>query len=596
MKDFVKMTLAVICGLFLFGIIALILSISVVSSVAAAGQGAPVLPKSGVMVIDMSEMSIVEQASPDMDVMAALQGTSMTQMGLWNAVQAINAAAADPSVKYIYLKPDGVDAGIAELQEFRTSLANFRLSGKPVISYIEAPSTASYYLASVADKVYMTSCEGATSMIIGVGSQLIFLKDILDKVGVNVQLIRHGKYKSAGEMYIKNAPSPENLQQNQEMIDAIWRSYASEIAEGRNLSVEAVNDAIDNLLLNNPEDFLNAGFVDELLSREELHSKLADLAVVDSFKKLKSFTLADYAAAKVLPNIKAKKKIAIIYADGEIVDGNGKQEVSGDHFASVISKVRADSTVKAVVFRVNSPGGSVLASAKIKDEIELLKAEKPVVASYGDYAASGGYWISNSCDKIFSDATTLTGSIGVFSMIPDLDKVLHDVAHVNIVTVGSNKHVDMYSMMRPLDQDELDYQQAAVERIYDTFVSIVAEGRGLEKEFVDSVAQGRVWAGSDAIKIGLVDEIGTLEDAIKWAAASAGDPELEAWNVAEYPKPLTAVEQVMANFGKMPSDENIFAGTPFSNVAETLLKWNARMKKNPSDVMFARIPYAIEIK
>lgn len=505
MKDFVKMTLAVICGLFLFGIIALILSISVVSSVAAAGQGAPVLPKSGVMVIDMSEMSIVEQASPDMDVMAALQGTSMTQMGLWNAVQAINAAAADPSVKYIYLKPDGVDAGIAELQEFRTSLANFRLSGKPVISYIEAPSTASYYLASVADKVYMTSCEGATSMIIGVGSQLIFLKDILDKVGVNVQLIRHGKYKSAGEMYIKNAPSPENLQQNQEMIDAIWRSYASEIAEGRNLSVEAVNDAIDNLLLNNPEDFLNAGFVDELLSREELHSKLADLAVVDSFKKLKSFTLADYAAAKVLPNIKAKKKIAIIYADGEIVDGNGKQEVSGDHFASVISKVRADSTVKAVVFRVNSPGGSVLASAKIKDEIELLKAEKPVVASYGDYAASGGYWISNSCDKIFSDATTLTGSIGVFSMIPDLDKVLHDVAHVNIVTVGSNKHVDMYSMMRPLDQDELDYQQAAVERIYDTFVSIVAEGRGLEKEFVDSVAQGRVWAGSDAIKIGLVD-------------------------------------------------------------------------------------------
>lgn len=597
MKDFVKMTLAVVCGLFVFGIVAFILSISMVSSVAAAGQAGPVIPKSGVMVVDFDELAISEQSAPNMDIMSTIQGTSVTQIGLWKAVQAVNAAAADPAVKYIYLKPDGVSGEIAQLQEFRKSLANFRLSGKPVISYIEAPSTASYYLASVADKVYMTSCEGATSMITGIGSQLIFLKDLLDKVGVNVQLIRHGKYKSAGEMYIKNAPSPENLEQNQAMIDAIWNSFASEIAESRDITVEAVNEAIDNLVLNSPEDFLEAGFVDALLTREELHSKLADLAVVDSFKKLKSFTLADYATAKVLPNVKAKKKIAIIYADGEIVDGKGKQEVAGDHFASVISKVRADSTVKAVVFRVNSPGGSVLASEKIKNEIDLLKADKPVIASYGSYAASGGYWISNGCEKIFSDATTLTGSIGVFSMIPDISNVLSDVAHVNIVTVGSSKHSDMYSMMRPLDQAELDYQQASVERIYDDFVSIVSEGRGLEKDFVDSIAQGRVWAGADAIKIGLVDEIGTLEDAINWTASAAGDPELASWNIVEYPKPLTAIEQIMENFGGMPSTEDdIFAGTAFQNVTEVLLDWNAKLKKNPADVMFARIPYAIEIK
>lgn len=591
------MTLAVVCGLFVFGIVAFILSISMVSSVAAAGQAGPVIPKSGVMVVDFDELAISEQSAPNMDIMSTIQGTSVTQIGLWKAVQAVNAAAADPAVKYIYLKPDGVSGEIAQLQEFRKSLANFRLSGKPVISYIEAPSTASYYLASVADKVYMTSCEGATSMITGIGSQLIFLKDLLDKVGVNVQLIRHGKYKSAGEMYIKNAPSPENLEQNQAMIDAIWNSFASEIAESRDITVEAVNEAIDNLVLNSPEDFLEAGFVDALLTREELHSKLADLAVVDSFKKLKSFTLADYATAKVLPNVKAKKKIAIIYADGEIVDGKGKQDVAGDHFASVISKVRADSTVKAVVFRVNSPGGSVLASEKIKNEIDLLKADKPVIASYGSYAASGGYWISNGCEKIFSDATTLTGSIGVFSMIPDISNVLSDVAHVNIVTVGSSKHSDMYSMMRPLDQAELDYQQASVERIYDDFVSIVSEGRGLEKDFVDSIAQGRVWAGADAIKIGLVDEIGTLEDAINWTASAAGDPELASWNIVEYPKPLTAMEQIMENFGGMPSTgDDIFAGTAFQNVTEVLLDWNAKLKKNPADVMFARIPYAIEIK
>lgn len=596
MKDFVKMTLAVVCGLFVFGIVAFFLSISVLSSVAAASSSGPVIPKSGVMVIDMAKTSIVEQAAPDMDVMAALQGTGIAQVGLWKAVQAINAAAADPAVKYIYLKSDGASGDIAELQEFRKSLANFRLSGKPVIAYIESPSTGSYYLASVADKIYMTSCEGATSMITGIGSQLIFLKDILDKVGVNVQLIRHGKYKSAGEMYIKNAPSPENLEQNQVMIDAIWSSYAAEIAEGRDMTVEAVNDAIDNLALNTPEDFLNAGFVDALLTREELLSKLADLAVVDSFKKLKSFTLADYAAAKVLPNIKSKKKIAIIYADGEIVDGDAKQEVAGDRLAKEIAKVRADSTVKAVVFRVNSPGGSVLASEKIKNEITLLQADKPVTASYGGYAASGGYWISSGCDKIFSDATTLTGSIGVFSMIPDFSKVVSDLAHVNIVTVGSNKHSDMYSLMRPLDEAELDYMQASVENIYDKFVNIVASGRGLEPDFVDSIAQGRVWAGSDALEIGLVDEIGTLEDALNWTATAAGDPDLSAWNVVEYPKPLTTMEMLMENIGTLPSDDNILAGTPFENIARTFIDWNSKMKKNPADVMFARIPYVMDIK
>lgn len=596
MKDFVKMMLAVVCGIFVFGIVAFIMSLSVISSIAAAGSTAPVLPKSGVMTIDMSELALAEQASDNFDVMSVIQGTTVKQIGLWNAVQAVNKAAEDPAVKYIYIKADGVSGGMAQLQEFRKALSNFRLSGKPVISYMEAPSTGSYYLASVSDKIYMTSCEGATSMVNGIGSQLIFLKDILDKVGVNVQLIRHGKYKSAGEMYIKNAPSPENLEQNQAMIDALWGSMASEIAESRGITLDAFNAMVDGLVLNTADDFLENGLVDELLSREELQSKLADLAVVDSYKKLKSFSISDYASAKALPNTKAKKKIAIIYADGEIVDGKGKQEVAGDHFASVIAKVRADSTVKAVVLRVNSPGGSVLASEKIKNEIDLLKADKPVVASYGDYAASGGYWISNGCDKIFSDATTLTGSIGVFSMIPDFSKVLKDLAHVNIVTVGSNKHSDMYSFMRPLDEDEQAYMQESVEGIYDKFVSIVSEGRSLEPEFVDSVAQGRVWAGSDALKIGLVDEIGTLEDAINWAAAAAGNPDLSSWNVAEYPKPLTTMEMFMESFGGTPAEENIFAGTPFGKVAEVFIDWHARMKKNPADVMFARIPYAMEIK
>lgn len=599
MKEFFKIVLAVICGLFLAGIIFFILGMGFVSSMAAAGSAKPVLPKSGVMVMDMSKIAITEQstpATPDVVSIISGGGAMMENIGLWKAVQAINKAAEDPAVKYIYIKADGTTGGMAQIQELRKALSNFRRSGKPVISYIEAPSTLSYYLASVSDKIYMTSFQGGSSMITGVGSRLMFYKDLLDKLGVNVQLIRHGKYKSAGEGFIKNAPSQENLEQNQAMIDAVWASLASEIAEGRGMSVETLNAAIDELKLNLPEDFLREGFVDALMDRQALENKLADLAVVDSFKDLKSFTLSDYISAKVTPNFKAKNKIAIIYADGEIVVGNGRQQVAGEYLSRQIAKVRADSTVKAVVFRVNSPGGSVLASEQIKSEIDLMKKDKPVVASYGEYAASGGYWISNNCDKIYSDPVTLTGSIGVFSMVPDLGNTIKDLVHINMVSVTSNKHTDMYSGMRPLDKDELDYMQASVESIYERFVSTVSEGRGLEPDFVDSIAQGRVWAGTDALKISLVDELGTLEDALKWAAAAGGDADLAAWNVAEYPKPLSQMEMMREMLGQKTSPENILAGTPFGEAAGVLLDWYGRVKDNPADVAFARIPYIIDIR
>lgn len=595
MKNFLKMVLAVVFGLILTAVMLFMFFGGLMSSLTPSSASSS-LPKSGVLAIDMSKIAIAEQ-SAEPDVMTMVQGgASISTVGLWQAVSAINKAAEDPAVKYIYIKADGASGGIATLQEFRKSLANFRSCGKAVISYIESPSTASYYIASVADKVYMTDAQGASSMIVGIGSRLVFLKDLLDKLGVNVQLIRHGKYKSAGEMYVKNAPSPENLEQNQAMIDAVWNSYASEIAESRNMSVEKLNSVIDNLELNKPEDFLSTGFVDALMSREELHSKLADLAVVDSYSKLKFFDLPSYIAAKLLPASKSGNKIAVVYADGEIIDGEDKSNVAGDRFASVLAKVRADSTVKAVVFRVNSPGGSVLASEKIKAEIELLREQKPVVASYGDYAASGGYWISNSCDKIFSNETTLTGSIGVFSMIPEFSKVMKDVVHVNMVSVSSNKHTDMYSLMRPFDDAERDYMQASVENIYDKFVNIVAEGRELESDYVDSIAQGRVWAGSDALKIGLVDEIGTLEDAINYASSLVGDPDSSSLNVVEYPKPMTSFEMLMEMLGQTSPDETVFSGTPFESVADVLNEWSRRVKKNPADVVFARIPYAIDIQ
>lgn len=554
MKDFLKMTLAVIVGLVLVGIIGMMLCLGIVGSIAALGNAQPVLPKTGVLTIDMSRIAIGEQGRESNPLQSVSGPGQVKVVGLWDAVQAVNYAASDAAIEYIYLKTDGSSTDIANVSELRKALSNFRSSGKAVVVYMESPTTGEYYLASVADKIYMTSHPGAMPTIIGISSQMTFFKDLLDRLGVNVQLIRHGKYKSAGETFVRSEPSAENLEQYQAMIDSMWGTVASEIAESRGMDAGKLNELVDNLRLNLPADFLEAGLVDELLTREGMEEKLSTLSVVEDYKDVKKIDFADYIAARVTPS-RARRKIAVIYADGEIVDGSDRKDIAGDRFASVIEKVRRDSTVKAVVLRVNSPGGAVLAADKIKNEVDLLKAVKPVVASYGSYAASGGYWISANADKIFTDAVTLTGSIGVFSIIPDLSKTLKNVARVGVTSVTSNKHGDMYSLMRPLDKDEYDYMLRSVEDIYGRFTGLVAEGRGMSVEAVDSIGQGRVWTGSDAVGIGLADEIGTLEDAIRYAAVCAGDPELTDWAVCGYPEVPGPFDQVMEMLGNAPMDD-----------------------------------------
>ena len=591
MKDFIKMTLATMAGLFIFGIAALFIFIGMVGAMASLGNSQPVMPREGVLQIDMSAMTLTEQTK-EADPFATLSGAEMVSpVGIYSAITAINAAATDPAVKFIYMKPDGATGGIAQIEEFRTALKHFRNSGKAIVSYIENPSNASYYLASVSDKIYMTSYEGGMSMFNGLSSQMIFLKDILDRLGVNVQLIRHGKYKSAGEMYIRNSASKENLEQNEAMINSVWDSWAKEIAASREISVEDLNVMINNLELNFPSDFLEKGLVDELLTRKELQAKLCDIYVAERFEDIKAIQLPDYAQLKSTVNLKARKKVAVIYAEGNIVDGDEKQQVAGDRFANIISKVRKDSTVKAVVLRVNSPGGSVLASEKIKAELDLIRQRGvPVIASYGDYAASGGYWISANCDKIYTNATTLTGSIGVFSMIPDISGTLENKLHVNITPVNSNRHADMYGMMRPLDKAETDYMQASVEVIYDTFTALVAAGRGMTVPAVDEIAQGRVWTGAEALQIGLVDEIGTIEDAIRYAALSIdGITDVSQVQIAEYPKPLTTIEMLMESFG---AGESVFAGSSLENVEKAFKGWTS----SESGKVYARMPYEISIR
>lgn len=591
---FWKTTLAVIVGVIIASIICSIFGLMMLGGIASLGSTSSVPPSDGVLRIDMSAMAVTEQTKEANPMESLQSGASIAQVGVWDAVQALNIAAEDPGVKFVYILADGASGGYAELEEFRIALDKIRSRGKAVIAYIESPSNASYYLASVADKVYMTSCEGGTNQLVGISTQIVFLKDLLDKLGVNVQLIRHGKYKSAGEMYIRNDISPENRLQYETLLGTIWNDMTTKIATSRGITAEQFNGYIDGLKLNSPQDFLSAGLVDGHYTREELQSQLATLYMVDKFSKVKFIDFPEYAAAKVTTNYRAKEKIAIVYADGEIIDGNDKKEVAGDRFASIIAKVRQDSSVKAVVFRVSSPGGSVLASEKIKNEVELLRECKPVIASYGAYAASGGYWISNSCDKIFTDATTLTGSIGVFSMIPELSKTTRDIAHVNVVSVGTNAHSDMYGLMRPFDKDELDYMQASVESIYEKFTNIVAEGRGLEVSYVDEIAQGRVWAGADALKIGLVDEIGTLEDAVQYAAQVAhgvSGSDLSSWQIVSYPKPLTLIDQIYDMVG-MSKDELVLAGTPFVGIEKAFKDFN----ETKAGQVYARMPYAITVE
>ena len=581
--------LAVICGLIVLRILAFILMIVMFAGALAGGSSTP-LPREGVLDVDMSKFMITEQTQDNPMPSFSAMGMQMpeAQIGLLDAIKGLEAAAADPGVKYVLLRPEDAQLGLSDAEEIRRALSEFRRSGKPVIAWLESPANGSYYISTVADKIYMSSYHGFNYQLIGLSGRMTFVKDILDKLGVNVQLIRHGKYKSAGEMFIRSSASPENREQNQVMINSAWKVMTAAISESREISVEAFNKLVDDLALVQPEDFLANGLVDALMTRGELIEKLCILAGVPSEDKLKLIPFSDYALSKVKPSL--RPNVAIIYADGEIVDGDELTDIAGDRFVKEINKAAADDAIKAVVLRVNSPGGSVSASVKIRTALDSLQAKKPLVASFGNYAASGGYWISNGCEKIFADANTVTGSIGVFSMIPEFSKVTKKVG-VTFESVNSNKHSDMYSLMRPFDKAELDYQQASVEDIYETFVNLVADGRKMAPSAVDAIAQGRVWMGSDALEIGLVDEIGTLQDAIAYAATLAGIAPDDARTVA-FPAPLTFAEQLLESLGQGSSEPSILAGTPFEGLSTEV---NSALSANPGKPM-ARMPYAFEIK
>jgi signal peptide peptidase SppA, 67K type len=586
MKDFLKTLLAAfvgsivalfVCGIFLFAMI---------GSIAALSESnIPIVPSSAILKIDLQQ-PVTEQSIDDpIKLIQSFNLNSSRTIGILPFVQAINNAATDPAIKFIYLNPNSMNIGMAQLEEVRNALVKFRLSGKPIIAYANNYSPGSYYLASVADKVYMNS--QGSAVITGISSGLFFFKDLLDKLGIQVQLIRHGKYKAAGEMFISNTISPANKEQNQVLISSIWDSWIEDISKSRNVSTSDINNAINNLELGTPQSMINMNLIDGSLTRLELIDKICTLFEVDKEKDLKVISIYNYIKATAKSNYKIKNKIAVLFADGEIImEGEG---IAAKEFVPIISKIKSDSTIKAVVLRVNSPGGDAQAAEMINNELQALRKNKPLIVSFSNYAASGGYWISAQSDKIYSDKSTITGSIGVFSMFFNAGNALKKHLNVNTVSINSNTHADMFSGVRPLDDSEQKYMENFVEDIYSQFTNLVATGRKLDTSYVDTIGQGRVWSGINALDIKLVDEIGGLQDAIDYCSNTLSLN--NNYRIVTYPKQKNTVEQLL----NMMSDtqDNIKSLTdPFALIQRSY----SSIKDFNGTKNYARLPYIYEMQ
>ena len=454
--------------------------------------------------------------------------------GMNDILNNIDAAAIDPNIEGIFLDLSTIGTSSANIEEIRNRLISFKESGKFIISYGEAYTQSAYYLASVSDKIYMLP-DGVLD-IHGISSQSMFYKHLLEKLDIEMQIIRpaNNKFKSAVEPYFLDEMSDANREQTSVYLNSMWNTICNDISASRNIKVETINKLADELtLMFDTQAAVDNGFIDELIYKDELLAKLHELTNTPDNKKLNIIKNTQYA--KVRPEMMTgEDNIAIVYASGQIIDGEGDEnEIGSTTLSAAIRKARTDKKVKAIVMRVNSPGGSAVASEVIRREVELAAKEKPVIVSMGNYAASGGYWISSTADYIFADPNTLTGSIGVFGTFPNLKGFLNDKVGLTFDEVKTNENSDFGSLYKPLSPYQMTMMQKHVTDTYDEFITLVAETRGLRKTFVDSIGQGRVWSGTDAIGIGLVDELGGIDKAIAYAADKAG---LTSYSIKEFPK------------------------------------------------------------
>ena len=468
--------------------------------------------------------------------------------GLNEILRNIENAKTDANIKGIYLELSSIPTSVATIQEIRNKLIEFKESGKFIVAYGENYGQSAYYLASIADKIFLNP-EGAMDLH-GMASQIMFYKHLLEKLDIEMQIVRgpNNRFKSAVEPYFLDKMSEANREQMDKLLGTVWGQILASISQSRNISVEQLNQIADNLdVLFNAQKALEYGLVDNLYFKDQVLDELKGLT--GSNKSINAVGNANYAKSYKDKNV-SKNEVAVIYASGQIFDGKGNEEqaIYSENLSKTIRKAREDKNVKAIVLRVNSPGGSALASAIIGRELDLTKEVKPVIVSMGNYAASGGYWISAKADYIFADPTTLTGSIGVFGTFPNAQGFLNDKIGLTFDVAKTNENADFPNFTQPLTEFQYNKLQEMVGKTYNDFTQRVAEGRGLRQTFVDSIGQGRVWAGADAIGLGLVDKLGDMEDAIAYAVekANLGND----YKVTEWPKQKDFFTRLMESMNK----------------------------------------------
>ena len=551
---FSKVVLAAFLGTLIAMLITFFVKVGVVSSMISGmssdSESSTVVKPNSVLYMKLNYE--IQDRSVDNPFSSINFGTQemLESTGLNVILRNIEHAKTDPNIKGIYLELSSIPTSTATLQELRDKLVEFKTSGKFIACYGEAYSQSAYYIASVADHIWLNP-EGAIDFH-GMASQIMFYKHLLEKLEVEMQIVRgpNNRFKSAVEPYFLDKMSEANREQMDKLLGTLWGQILMGISETRNISVEQLNQIADNLeLMTDAKKALEYGFVDQLYYKDQVLAELKTMT--DSNDKINAVNNDSYAKSYKIKN-PSKNEVAVIYASGQIFDGKGSEEnIYSENLSKTIRKAREDKNVKAIVLRVNSPGGSAVASAIIGRELDLTKEVKPVIVSMGNYAASGGYWISAKADYIFADPTTLTGSIGVFGTFPNMKGFFNNKLGLTFDVAKTNENADFGSVAQPLTPFQYAKLQESVVKTYDDFTTRVAEGRGLRQSYVDSIGQGRVWAGADAIGLGLVDQLGDMEDAIAYAAEKAGLG--DDYKVTELPKEKDFLTRIMESMN--PSND-----------------------------------------
>lgn len=588
MKEFFRAFLGSCLGVLISFLLLILLGFSLIGIIASSSEEKVEIAPKTILKIELDQPIFERTPTNPFDNFDFGSMKSNKPLGLNSIVSNLKKAKTDPNIAGVYMDLTTINApGFATVQEIRNAIVDFKKSGKFVVAFSDTYNQIAYYLASAADKIYMNP-EGNLELL-GLKAQVMFYKGTLDKLGVQAQIIRHGKFKSAVEPFMLDKMSAANREQMDALLGSIWNEITAEISKSRNISAEELNSIANNLSAPDGKSAVNAKLVDELLYKDQVIAKLGSFAKVEKDKDPEAISLAKYD--QVIPEDQkySKEKIAVIYANGEVVMGSDSKNLSEKEISATIREARKDNNIKAIVLRVNSPGGSALASEIIWREMELARKAKPVVVSMGDLAASGGYYITAPANVIYAQPTTLTGSIGVFGVLFNAEKGLKDKLGITVDVAKTNSHADMGQPFRMLNNDETAAIQKEIERIYGTFTGHVSAGRRLPVSYIDSIGQGRVWSGIMAQKLKLVDKLGGLTDAIAEAAKLA---KLKEYKTVDLPEQKSTFSQIMAEF----TGESISTMFATGQFEESIKSYNEIRSFIKNQGVQARLPFWLEMR